>query len=455
MAGPGQHAGALEVTTGSLVFQHTEKEVVNIGTKHYRHFVSVMTDAVDGEDDMTAVWDATVPRPPAEKHLSFFPEESLYGVSKGGSSSTADPAGKRMNTACGISTTGLNQGSVAGGTDPWTLAFWSYQTTQNNTAPPGRPNGHNWFMFQAHFDDVMTWSCKVQTSNDRIHLEARDNCKQNAAHNINGVDGVKGNETSDLYFVGSHDPDVGASAADKWAHYAFVCNGAKADLSSSIKLYINGTEWTSVSETNRRSADTNIKNGTYSVTNVGWQGWNTLTFFNQKSQTGATSDTGCHRHKFDEMVFWKGRALTGGEVGELYNGGSHKIMTTHSRYSDLTSYWRFDSDSVIDNTANPPFKMVDSKGNHHITSSLRFSQGGNQQSRLSMTGSSLQSSVLKGDYVSSSLGQWNSNLATYGEYHYTTGGGFTAGDLAIYTTAPFSGSVNYKVISRDHRDRGY
>ena len=70
MSGPGQHAGALEITTGSLVFQHTSQETVNIGTDHYREFVTIMTDAIDGVDATGTVFDPSLPTD--NKHLSFF-----------------------------------------------------------------------------------------------------------------------------------------------------------------------------------------------------------------------------------------------------------------------------------------------------------------------------------------------------------------------------------------------
>ena len=94
--------------------------------------------------------------------------------------------------------------------------------------------------------------------------------------------------------------------------------------------------------------------------------------------------------------------------------------------------------------------MVDSKGTNHLTSSITVSNAGRQDNRLALSGSSLQQSGITGGYKPvPSNGQWNSNIETYGNYDYSTG------NLTVYTTAPFSGSVNYKVISKDHRDRGY
>ena len=100
MSGPGQHAGALEVTTGSLVFDHTSQETVNIGTKHYKQFISIMTDAIDGVDASSTVFDPSLPT--SNKHLSFFPSESDEG------SATL----RRMNTACGVDGTGLNHCAI-------------------------------------------------------------------------------------------------------------------------------------------------------------------------------------------------------------------------------------------------------------------------------------------------------------------------------------------------------
>jgi hypothetical protein len=439
MADPGAGAGGLYITSGSVRFQGHDEKVVSVGTSHLE-VVTIQTSAVDGDEIIT--WDWTAPTSPAIKHLSLSGSDSPSGTS-----------GTAKKCAMGVMGDGLDNSGGAGGSNSskaWTWASWMYIPNQVEKGSTEEVTVFKFF--------------KGQVNNSNLAAEFSVNFEQPAGQagvgngwlifkmaDVSGAD-------SEIHFTDSTDANDTESKwlfADttgltkSWHHWALTYDGGAGEIQDRVKFYVDGALFALPYASHGTGYTGTDQNGwkvhfDYNDGTEHYMAWDHCLFFGQNEAEGGNKNdndaTACGKFKFDEMVMWIGRALTVSEVSELYNSRRPFTMTSHSQYGNLNAYWNFDSDSTFNTAATPPVKMLDKKNSNHLTSSSTI---------LPTHQGIIQTSHLTGSYVTGSFDNQNANIVSHGEYNVSTG------NLTLQTTAPFDGTINYLVLSRDFRDRGY
>lgn len=112
--------------------------------------------------------------------------------------------------------------------------------------------------------------------------------------------------------------NTSAMTTGQWYHIVAVYNGDS--LANNCKIYINGisTSVTVIQDT---------------------LGSNTILNNNELNISRRANGTNYYNGYQDEISIWN-KALTAGEVTELYNSGKPKNLNTHSAVANLVSWWR-------------------------------------------------------------------------------------------------------------------
>lgn len=109
----------------------------------------------------------------------------------------------------------------------------------------------------------------------------------------------------------------------EWAHLCLVYSGANSLSSESMSLYVNGQLVETVAQS---TADSNNRftEGTHAT---------------GQFKLGATQFGNGADSEFSNTVFFAGTALSAAEVDELYSDGIAYDYKSHSRGSDITTWW--------------------------------------------------------------------------------------------------------------------
>ena len=158
---------------------------------------------------------------------------------------------------------------------------------------------------------------------------------------------------NNLFYGGINPHDL----TDGWHLFTVTFDGIAWDSTNHVYFYIDGVL--------NPSTSAQIRND--STDQLPLREPTRLTLLSGLGTTSGSS-ADCHECYIADCTFFNAQ-LTGAEVEELYNSGSHYDPTTHSQASKLTSWWKFDDvgTSVI-NTNDATIEDV--KGSNDVSTTV-------------------------------------------------------------------------------------